>query len=142
MSMHMIKGVMVHGSKKRKSKKKIDMKEMEVKWRQYNKDMRRKHLHSLQFDTLDDYISYVSGKMKPRKKREFTRYEPKNTYQRPTESIGSVKSSNSIPEAAAKREPNVYSGDYVVGIACMHKSNFVPVGKGDDPEAYAKMRRN
>jgi len=24
----------------------------------------------------------------------------------------------------------------------MHKSNFVPVGRGDDPEAYAKMRRN
>ena len=31
MSMHKIRGVSVYGSKKRKSKKKIDMKEMEVK---------------------------------------------------------------------------------------------------------------
>ena len=138
--MHMIKGVMVHGSKKRKSKKKIDMKEMEVKMRQYNKDMRRKGLHSCQFETVEDYVNNLTGKTK-KVKQEFKRYEPQTTFRRETPIIPS-KSSDSIPGAAAKREPNVYSGDYIVGIACMHKSNFVPVGRGDDPEAYAKMRRN
>ena len=140
MSMHMIRGVMVHGTKKRKSKKNINMKDMEIKMRQYNKDMRRKGLHSCQFNTVEDYIKNLTGKTK-RVKQEFKRYEPQTTFTRETPSISS-KSSDSVPGAAAKKERNVYSGDYVVGIACMHKSNFVPVGRGDDPKAYARMRRN
>ena len=141
MSMHMIKGVMVHGSKKRKSKKKVDMNKLELEWRQYNKRMRQTHCHAAQFETLDDYVRYVSGKTK-KVKREFVPYEPKASYQRTTAKISSFESSNSVPESAARKESPVYSGDYIVGIAGMHKSNFVPVGRGDDPEAYAKMRRN
>ena len=140
MSMHMIKSVMVHGSKKRKSKKKIDMKEMEVKMRQYNKDMRRKGLHSCKFETVEDYVNNLTGKVK-KVKQEFKPYEPKTTVRRTTQVIPS-KSTDSIPGAAARKERQVYSGDYVVGIASMHKSNFVPVGRGDDPKAYAQMRRN
>jgi hypothetical protein len=40
-----------------------------------------------------------------------------------------------------KKQANVYSGDYIIGIATMHKSNLVPVGKGQDPKDLAKMRR-
>ena len=140
MSMHMIKGVMVHRSKKRKSKKKIDMKEMEMKWRQYNKEMRRKCLHSCQFETVQDYINNLNGKSK-KTKQEFKLYEPSATFTRETSNVPS-KSSDSVPGAAARKERPVYTGTYVVGIACMHKSNFVPVGRGDDPKAYAQMRRN
>ena len=42
----------------------------------------------------------------------------------------------------SRKERQEYTGDYIVGIASMHKSNFVPVGRGDDPKAYANMRRN
>jgi hypothetical protein len=35
----------------------------------------------------------------------------------------------------------VYTGDYIIGIATMHKSNLVPVGRGDNPVDYATMRR-
>ena len=42
---------------------------------------------------------------------------------------------------AGKRKANEYSGDYIVGLATMHKSNIVPVGKGNSAEDYAKMRR-
>ena len=41
-----------------------------------------------------------------------------------------------------KREVQKYTGDKVLGIATMHKSNLVPVGKGDDPKHYSTMRRN
>ena len=56
MSMHIIKGVYAPKSKRRKAKK-LDMAKLEVNWRRYNKDMRRKNLHSCQFETLDDYIA-------------------------------------------------------------------------------------
>ena len=49
MSMHMIRGVQVHGKGKRKSKK-LDMEKVELEWRRYNKDMRRKHMHNCQFE--------------------------------------------------------------------------------------------
>ena len=35
-----------------------------------------------------------------------------------------------------------YTGDYFVGIATMHKSNLVPVGRDTDAKDYATMRRN
>lgn len=43
---------------------------------------------------------------------------------------------------AAKPERKEYSGDYIVGIATMHKSNAVPVGRDDNPTDYSTMRRN
>ena len=52
------------------------------------------------------------------------------------------KTSNVVTAIKGKRDAQVYSGDYVTGLATMHKSNTVPVGRGDDPEIYAQMRRN
>jgi len=39
-------------------------------------------------------------------------------------------------------EKRSYTGDYIVGIATMHKSNLVPVCKDDEPTNYSTMRRN
>lgn len=52
------------------------------------------------------------------------------------------KSVDSKGHSTARVERQEYSGDYVVGLATMHKSNIVPVGRGDSAESYAKMRRN
>ena len=41
----------------------------------------------------------------------------------------------------AKREPQKYTGDLIIGIATMHKSNAVPVLKKEDAEEISKMRR-
>lgn len=41
-----------------------------------------------------------------------------------------------------KREGNTYTGNFIVGIATMHKSNFVPVTRNQDGKDYATMRRN
>lgn len=140
MSMHMIKGVQVHG-KSHKKRKKLDMKKIEIEWRQYNKDMRRKNMHSLQFDELQEYVDYISGNLK-RKKKEFEPYEAPQSFNRNTKSYPSLKTSDTIPGACGKRESQQYTGDYIVGIATMHKSNLVPVGRGSDPKDYATMRRN
>lgn len=41
----------------------------------------------------------------------------------------------------AKAKPNIYSGDKIIGIAQMHKSNAVPVSRKDDAVDIARMRR-
>ena len=141
MSMHMIKGVQVHG-KSHKKRKKLDMKKVEIEWRQYNKDMRRKNMHSLQFDELQDYVDYISGNLK-RKKKEFVPYEASPSSNRNTKSYPSLKTSDTIPTGStARKEPQQYTGDLIVGIGVMHKSNLVPIMRGtDEAKDIANMRR-
>jgi len=140
MSMHMIKGVQVHG-KSHKKRKKLDMKKVEIEWRQYNKDMRRKNMHSLQFDELQDYVDYISGNLK-RKKKELD-YAPAKPNVRDTKSYPSLKTSDTIPTGStARKEPQQYTGDLLVGIGVMHKSNLVPIMRGtDEAKDIANMRR-
>lgn len=52
-----------------------------------------------------------------------------------------IPTSDKVVPIAGKRKVQEYSGDYIVGLATMHKSNIVPVGKGQSPEELAKMRR-
>lgn len=75
------------------------------------------------------------------KRKKFEAYVPENNYVRDTVDYPSADSS-SDSNLTSKPERKEYSGDYLVGIATMHKSNLVPVGKGDDPTHYSTMRRN
>ena len=142
MTMHLIRGMSSLNTKKRKAKK-LDMVKAEVQWRQYNKDMRRKHMHSCQFDTLDEYVAYISGKLKP-KKKEFVPYEPKTTapVSKPDYPSVSPKSPvHGIPEAGRRKESPKYTGDYIVGIATMHKSNAVPITNQEQAIEIARMAK-
>ena len=82
------------------------------------------------------------------KKREFVPYEkPKSTvFARETPYYPSFSSAPTKTELLGndtpKQEPMQYSGDYIIGIATMHKSNMVPVGREDNPKDYSTMRRN
>jgi len=140
MTMHLVRGMTTISTKKRKAKK-LNMEKLEIEWRRYNKDMRRKNCHDLQFSTLQDYVDYVQGNVK-RKKKEFTNYVPTYTAPRETKHYPSLTTSDTIPGSCGKRESQQYTGDYIVGIATMHKSNLVPVGRGADPKDFATMRRN
>jgi len=42
---------------------------------------------------------------------------------------------------AVRQEPNVYTGDNLIGIAVMHKSCMVPVFRKQDLEDIGRMRR-
>jgi len=82
------------------------------------------------------------ARLPKRKKKEFVPYTPEPTpYVRETPDYPSL-SSSSIPASGTKTESQKYTGDYIVGIATMHKSNLVPVSRGDNPVDYATMRRN
>ena len=142
MTMHLVGPYMTTTNYKKRKQKKLTQKRLEelrVEWRQYNKRMRQQNCHSAQFDTLEDYIAYTQGKPVVKKKHEFTTYVPSNPVRRTTQNIPSAGTGVGV---ATKRESPKYTGDLIVGIATMHKSNAVPVMRGTkQAEEIAKMRR-
>lgn len=79
----------------------------------------------------------LASKLKNRSK-EFSDYVPTESYRRSTPEYQSLKTTHCD---TSKRESGQYTGDYIQGIAVMHKSNLVPVSRGIDAEDYATMRR-
>lgn len=142
MTMHIVKGVYTTSKKPKKKKKaeKVSFSAMELEWRKYNKDMRKSHCHNLQFATLKDYIEYRSSKSKKFTK-EFKEYVPEKTFERKQQKYASIPPT-ATDISFSKPERKEYTGDYIVGIATMHKSNSVPVGRDDNPKDYSTMRRN
>ena len=147
MTMSLARGLSTINTKKRKPKKLTnkDIERLETEWRQHNKRMRRQGMHDLQFQNFDDYVAYTRGQYKPKQRKEekeFKPYAPAQSSIRHTESYPSLQTSNTIPGACAKRETPKYTGDLIVGIATMHKSNAVPVMRNtEQAKEIASMRR-
>lgn len=143
MTMHIVRGMTSLNTRKRQSK--IDVTAMEADWRAYNKDMRRQGLSSMQFATLESFIDFRLGRGKKVKSTSSASVKVNVTHPKPfvreTAHIPSLKADVS-GNFAAKKEVPKYTGDYMVGIATMHKSNLVPVGKDDSPINYSTMRRS
>lgn len=150
MTMHLARGLSTISTKKRK-KKALTQKDIErytVEWRKHNKAMRRANNHSLQYETLDDYISYVRGEYKAPIKSRGT-YTPDTSWRRDEPKIPSAMEEaikngtfNRGCSGGTKKETPKYTGDLIVGIATMHKSNAVPVMRGTkQAEEIARMRR-
>ena len=59
----------------------------------------------------------------------------------PTSPANSTTSSISYHSSMAKKEEKVYTGNEIIGIAQMHKSNAVPIRNKKSAEDVAKMRR-
>ena len=89
--------------------------------------------------TLEDYKKYRAGKLR----RSRGKAVPKSgleatTYSRPSPV---VPSGDGIGVSTPKKKEMQYTGDKLMGIATMHKSNMVPVFKQEDAEDIARMRR-
>lgn len=112
----MIRGIQIHGKSKIKRK---------PGWQKAQSD-HNEFLRSMGID--------------PDKKGK--RNEKRESYVSNTTTYSTTATSNTIPGNGTKTETPEYSGDYIIGIATTHKSNLVPVGRGDDPKHYATMRRN
>jgi hypothetical protein len=150
MTMHLARGLSTISTKKRK-KKALTQKDIErytIEWRKHNKAMRRANNHSLQYNTVDDYISYVRGEYKAPVKSRGT-YTPDTSWRRDDPKIPSAMEEaikngtfNRGCSGGTKKETPKYTGDLIVGIATMHKSNAVPVMRGTkQAEEIARMRR-
>jgi len=144
MTMSLARGLSTINTKKPKQKKLTQAKldKLRIQWRQYNKDMRRKHLHSLQYDNFDDYVAYTQGTAKPSKQQSRGVYDPNKhgPYVRKSPNIPSM--GDGVGSYAPRKESQKYTGDLIVGIATMHKSNAVPVMRGTtQAKDIASMRR-
>lgn len=129
MAMHMIQGVNTLNTRKRKPKMtKGNLQRWAQEMQQYNKRARQRSDQQL---TLDEYIDYVHGKGLPKKrKQEFQPYVPKANplhLRGSTEHIPSADMSTASASMGTMKESPKYTGDLIVGIATMHKSNAVPV---------------
>ena len=82
----------------------------------------------------------IVKKYEPKKpvKYKAVTWQPQKSYVRETPHIPSL---NSFGGSTAKVAPKVYTGDKVVGIATLHKSNAVPVFNSQDAVDISKMRR-
>lgn len=129
--------------KKRKAKKITDNQRirLEQEWRKHNKHMRRINCHANQYDTLEEYIAYTRGEYKPKKQKSATNvYAPKPSVN--YRSTAHIPSHGDGVGVATKKENPKYTGDLIVGIATMHKSNAVPIMRGtNQAKDIAKMRR-
>jgi len=146
MTMHLVGPYMTTTNYKKRKQKKLSQKrldELQIEWRQYNKRMRKQNMHNLQYETFDDYLAYVRGNPPKRKiEKEFKPYAPSKPYVRNTESYPSLETSDAVPGYCPKKESPTYTGDLIVGIGTMHKSNLVPIMRGTkQAEDLAKMRR-
>jgi len=110
MSMHMIRGVQVHG----KMKKKLTPKD---------------RLAAIEHEKFLKKMGV--GKTKARNTNDIPDYASKNK----------TPLSNQVAGHGPVRESTQYTGDYIIGIGQMHKSNGVPITRKEDAVAIANMRR-
>lgn len=127
----------------RKRKIKITKSKLE-RWaeelKQYNKLMKSCNSKTL---TIDEYIDKIHGKYKPETKR--SAYTPTTTEMQATERSRSHRekypSMDTYNGTTPRKEPQIYTGTLIKGIATMHKSNAVPVIDKKQAEEIARMRR-
>lgn len=140
MTMHLAQGLTTINTRKRKTKQ-VDRSVYEVEMHAHNKQSRRDGLPQLQFATLDQYIAYRTGTGR-KVGKEFKPMVIKTKAERFIRQTPVYKSKGGTSGNGVKVLPKAYTGNYMVGIATMHKSNLVPVGRDTDPTDYSTMRRN
>jgi len=161
MTMHLQQGLSTINTRKTRKMPKLTkakLAELELRWRKHNKDMKRKHMHHLRYETLQEYIDYCYGRVKMPDPRDYTTFKPirqqtnwraeldrehREKYPSLMEEAMKKGEFNKLGDGkGTKKEPMKYTGDLIQGIATMHKSNAVPVMKGtDQAKDIARMRR-
>ena len=141
MSMHLV-GPYLTTTRVRKPEFKMTKAKRELltlDWMEHNRQLKRQGLPKISFEHYLDERRGIVPKIKPEKvKQDYTKpayYIPpgRETVRHPSLNAGVGN--------AFKAPDKVYTGDAMLGIGQLHKSNMVPVFKREDAEAIAKMRR-
>lgn len=132
----------------RKRLTKGDRDRLSEEYRLHNKKMKQSNNRRLCFPTFEGYLDWRFGRVSPTTpaRSSTCTMQPARSYERDTRAQAvpsrlSKELPSELKNATARPDGNSYSGTYIQGIAQMHKSNAVPVGKDDNPEDYATMRR-
>lgn len=145
MTMHLAQGLSTIRTKKRKTKlTKSRRAELQESWCKHNKEMKRRGMHDMRYDTFDEYLDYCFGRNKIDKKKFVqASHQTVTPYYRDDhrERYPSVPMSSADNGSCRKVEPQKYTGTLVKGIATMHKSNAVPVIDQKHAEEISRMAR-
>ena len=88
----------------------------------------------------EEWIAKITGKKVIDKK--FLERQWRDAYATMLKSNATeYKSAGMTGGTTSRPEPKVYTGDKLMGIATMHKSNMVPVFSSQDAEDISRMRR-
>ena len=129
---------------------KRDFARLSEEYRLHNKKMKQSNNLRLCFSSFEEYLDWRFGcstaSSSGRSSKMTRTFSPVRAYERntrakavPSRLIKELPSD--LKNATARPDGNSYSGTYIRGIAQMHKSNAIAIGKGDNPEDYATMRR-
>jgi hypothetical protein len=142
MTMHLVGPYLTTTNyKKRKTKMtKARMADLDARWREHTKWAKR---HNLPKMTFDEYLDYISGRVRVSSKKPTASVWPKDEPTHRSSNHRELYPSLNSTDAgvATKPQPKIYTGDKLLGIATMHKSNMVPIFSSKDAEDVAKMRR-
>jgi hypothetical protein len=118
-------------NRKRKSKPLTVTAKYAREFLDYNKQMKKLGVKQ---KTFDEYVAYRQGRYNPTlrgtKMPEYNVSDHRQKY--PSQVDTGI---------TFAKKPNVYTGERLVGIATMHKSNSVPVFSQEDAIEIARMRR-
>jgi len=152
--MALVRGMSMLSTRKRKVKiTKAKLADFEAKRLIHNKWCKRNGLHDLRYSIVEEYIDYCLGKKKPKQVEEYIDYclgkkKPKQdfkplvtetVYRR--ESVDYPSANGTGMSGGTKKEPMMYTGTLVTGIATMHKSNAVPVINQEQATEISRMAR-
>lgn len=74
--------------------------------------------------------------------KKFVEMKPKESYQQQRSAeTKNIQSVEILSHKCEKLDRQYYTGDFVIGIATMHKSNAVPITNVDHAKDIARMRR-
>ena len=135
MSMH-LEGPWLSTTGKRKGKQKFRSAEQAKKARDLKEQW---EANQARWDAMSPGFSKGLGTVKVTKKMSpVVTPSPVIDPRRDTRQYPSVDTGG----VATKPAPKVYTGNKVVGIGTMHKSNMVPIFSNAEAEEISKMRRN
>ena len=132
MTMHLLgPAYTTTNNRKRKSKSVTVTAKYAQEFLDYNKQIKKLGVKP---KTFDEYVAYRQGRYNPTlrgtKMPEYNVSDHRQKY--PSQVDTGV---------TFAKKPNVYTGERLVGIATMHKSNSVPVFSQEDAIEIARMRR-
>lgn len=142
MSMHLV-GPELTTTRTKKYKlnlTKAKRQQLEMDLFHYNKERKRKGESKI---TFDEYVDIRCGRVTKRKLHpsEQGEYNGPSYTPPPGRETKVYPSLNSDRGVAVKQDVQHYTGDNMLGIGQLHKSNSVPVFRKEDAEDQAKMRR-
>lgn len=139
MSMHLVSPQLstIRSSRRKKDLSPAQLKKLEQQLIEHNLFLKRMKLPQM---TLDQFVDHMRGKSPKAKKA--AKIVPKEMPPTQMSKYPSLNlPANEIGHATAKKPEQVYTGDRLIGIAVMHKSNLVPVFSREDAVEISKMRR-